>query len=185
MPNLSWTDSGSDEALSHKTDLRVEGAYDDDGDCQSNKSHDFRLAATPQGLPLPVWREREMGDLCVVSLSLSHFLHSSHYFLFSFFTLYNVPSHSFLIAVFFHRHKRLIIAWHIDVDILSNVHIKGFPAKGFISICLCTTSMHLYMSSCHLIWACQPSAYHNDNQTQLSSPLHPCNWNSLLSDQIF
>ncbi len=41
--------------------------------------------------------------------------------------LYNVPSQPLLGAPFFRRHKRLIITWHIDVDILS---------KGFISMSL-------------------------------------------------
>lgn len=91
-------------------------------------------------------REREMGDLCVVSLSLTLLAFQP---LFSLLILhivtplYNVPSHSLLIAIFFHRHKRLIIAWHIDVDILSNVHIKGFPSFPFVS------AQNLYIYTCH------------------------------------
>lgn len=121
-------------------------------------------------------------NLCTLSPSPLYLLHTALKFLqlFSLFIhhtvtpLYNVLSQPLLAVAFFRWHKRLIITWHIDVDILS---------KGFISICLCIKCLHLYMSSCRHTWACQPSAYHSDNQTVSSTPLHPYNWSSVLSDK--
>jgi len=51
----------------------AEGACDDDDEgCQSNKSHDFRLADTPQGLPLPSLKTGEIEiEKAPLSLSLS------------------------------------------------------------------------------------------------------------------
>lgn len=98
--------------MSHEADLRAEDAGDDDNDgggCQSNKSHDCRLAATPQGLPPPSVSTRVRSP---PSPTL-YLLHTALKFLQLFSLLiphivtplYNVLSQSLLGVALFRRQK--------------------------------------------------------------------------------
>lgn len=59
--------------------------------------------------------------------------------------LYNVPSRPLLGVAFFRRHNRLIIAWHIDVDIFSKVFLLK-ASSSFVS----AQNVYIYISSCLL-----------------------------------